>query len=73
MPVRLKERLSRLEQATGGFVGGVFIRAKPGEASNEACARYEAENGPIGDRMAVILRSVSVPRGPDSFVRTPVS
>jgi hypothetical protein len=70
---RLKERLSKLEQSQGGYVGGVWIISEPGEIEDDACARYEADHGPIGDRMAIIWMSTGVPRGPGSIAIGSVS
>jgi hypothetical protein len=65
--MRLKERLSKLEQSTCGYMGAAWIICGPGETEDEACARYEADHGPIGDRMAIVWMSTGVPRHSESI------
>ena len=63
---RLTNRVEALERSDGGIFGGpaAWIICEEGETSEQARARYEAEHGLIGDRMAIVWCPVADPVHP---------
>jgi len=52
------KRVQVLEQRTGG-AGFACILQRVGEKKEEAVARWEGENGPVGERSGFIIRLVA--------------
>lgn len=57
--MRLKQRVDALEGSRGYSGPAAWIVVRDDETQAAAIAKYEAEHGPIGDRMAIIWQPVT--------------